>query len=174
MRKITLLVLCLWLGFAAMLAAQGETEKADILFARYYVNWAEGFDFKGITVDSAGQVHQFDYGFNGRMPELDRNALLAEQLRALYEPGKKLITTVAPDKLQQIIALVPAAAVASNSERVHEACDMGSYVSVAYIQDAQTKLFKEIGLKTNGDWSYHNLAPEAAEIVNWINSIGAD
>ncbi len=171
MRKITLLVLCLWLGCAAMLVAQSEATEADILFARYYVNWAEGFDFKGITVDSAGQVHQFDYGYDGRMPELDRNALTAEQLTTLYKPGKKLIAQIASDKLQQMIALVPSAAVASMSERVHEACDMGSFSSVAYMLDSQTKLYKEIKLKTRGDWSYHNLAPEAAEIVEWLNSL---
>lgn len=171
MRKITLLVICLWLGCAAMLAAQSEATTTDILFARYYVNWAEGLDFKGITVDSAGQVHLFDYGYNGRMPELDRNALTSDQLKTLYEPGKKLIAKVAPDKLQQMIALVPAVAVASISERVHEACDMGAYKSVAYLLDAQTKLYKEINLKTKGDWSSHNLAPEAAEIVEWLNSL---
>ncbi|PKL51351.1 MAG: hypothetical protein CVV42_00435 [Candidatus Riflebacteria bacterium HGW-Riflebacteria-2] len=171
MRKITLLVLCLWLGCAAMLAAQSETEKADILFAKYYINWAWGFDFKGITVDSAGQVYTFAYDESVQMPELDRNALTSDQLKTLYEPGKKLITTVAPDKLQQMIALVPAAAVASISERVHGACDKGSYASVAYIPDTQTNLFKEINLKTEGDWNSHNLAPEAAEIVEWLNSL---
>ena len=171
MKKITLLVICLWMGCAAMLTAQGEAENDDILFARYYVNWAEGFDFRGITVDSAGQVHQFNYGYNGRMPDFDRNALTAEQLKSLYGPGRKLLATIAPDKLQQMIALVPAAAVASMSERVHQACDMGAFSSVAYLLDSQTKLYKEINLKTKGDWSSHNLAPEAAEIVEWLNSL---
>lgn len=171
MKKITLLVICLWLGCAAMLTAQSEAEKADILFAKYYVNWAWGFDFKGITIDSAGQLYAFAYDESMRMPDFDRNAMTAEQLKTLYEPGRKLIKTIAPEKLQQMIALVPATAVASISERVHEACDMGTYKSAAYLLDTQTKLYKEINLKTTGDWSSHNLAPEAAEIVEWLSSL---
>lgn len=171
MKKITLLVICLWIGCATVLMAQDEAEKNDILFARYYVNWAAGFAFRGITVNSAGQVHRFDYGYNGRMPELDRNALTAEQLKSLYEPGKKLLTMIAPDKLQQMIALVPAVVVASTSERVHEGCDMGKSASVAYALDSQTKLYREITLKTKGDWSSFNLATEAAEIVEWLDSL---
>lgn len=174
MRKITLLVICLWLSCAAMLAAQSEAEKADILFAKYYANWAWGFVFEGITVNSAGQVYAFAYDESMRMPNFDRNALTTEQLKTLYEPGRKLVATVSPEKLQQMIALVPATAVASISERVHEACDMGTYKSAAYLLDAQTQLYKEINLKTKGDWSSYNLAPEAAEIVEWLNSLKED
>ncbi len=170
MRICAGLLMLVFVSFATLLPAQTEVAGTDILFARYYVNWAEMFTFKGVTIDSAGQVYEFDYGYNGRMPDFDRNALTSEQLNTLFQPGRKLIRTIEPQKLQQMIALVPDAATASMSERVHEASDMGSNCWKAYQFNVQNSLFREIDLKTKGDWSYHNLATAASELVELLNA----
>ena len=173
MRKLPAVIfaLFLFLSLAATLPAETESARADILFAKYYINWAWGFDFKGITVDSAGQVQAFVYDDTTRMPDFDRAALTAEQLNVLYQPGRKLVTTVAADKLQQMVELIPHAAVGSMSERVNEGNDMGTEAWVAYQMDSQTGLFKEIDLKDKGDWSSHNLATAAVELVDWLSGL---
>lgn len=173
MRKLPAVIfaLLLCLSFAAQLPAAEEPARTDILFAKYYINWAWGFDFKGITVDSAGQVHSFAYDDTTRMPDFDRAALTAEQLCILYQPGAKLVSTVDAEKLKQMVGLIPGAAVGSMSERVNEGNDMGTNAWVAYQKDGKTGLFKEIELKDKGDWSSYNQATAAIELVDWLSSL---
>lgn len=173
MRKLsTVLIMLLCLSYATHLAAENAPANANILLAKYYINWAWGFDFKGITIDAAGEVYSFTYEeAKGRMPEFDRTAMTAEQINTLYQPGRKLIATIPADQLQQMIELIPYAAVGSMSEKVSEGADRGAKAWVAYCHDAQTATFKEIELKTQGDWSSHNLATAAAELLNQLNSI---
>lgn len=166
-----LMAIFLFVGIAGALPAEDGGTEADILFAKYYVNWAWGFDFKGMTVDSAGQVHAFAYPDSGKMPDFDRAALTAEQLKELYRPGKKLATTVDSEKLKLMAELIQPAATASMSERVNEGNDMGANSWVAYHYDPQLKIYKQINLKTTGDWSSHNLATAATEIIDWLNGI---
>lgn len=173
MRKLPAVIFALFLclGLAAALPADTEPARADILFVKYYINWAWGFDFKGITVDSAGQVHSFVYEKEADIPLFKNQELTSEQLDKVYQMGRKPITTIDADKLQQMIKLIPHAAACSMSDRVNEGCDMGSTSWAAYQHNAQTMLFKEVGLKTTGDWSSHNPATAATEIVDWLNSL---
>ena len=173
MGKMTavIMAICLLVGVTGALPAEEIASEADILFAKYYVNWAWGFDFKGTTVDSAGQVHAFSYPDTSKMPDFDRGALTAAQLNELYRPGKKLLTTVDSGKLRQMTELIQSAAAASMSERVNEGNDMGANSWVAYHYDSQQKTYKQVDLKTQGDWSSHNLATAATEIIDWLNSI---
>ncbi|MBU1107752.1 MAG: hypothetical protein KKB51_13855 [Candidatus Riflebacteria bacterium] len=169
---IKLALLLILMQFTTPLFATTEPVAADILFARYYVNWASGFEFKGMTVDSAGQVYSFEYGASDNDDGFSNNSgKTAEQLDTFYKPGRQLITTVTPDELQQMIELIPHAAVGSFSERVNEAYDMGTFAWVGYNFNPQTSLFQTIDLKQSGDWCSHNLATSAAALVVWLDRL---
>jgi len=43
--------------------------------------------------------------------------------------------------------------------------------SSCYLYDPGTKTYREIELAVDGDWRYHNEAPAARQLTEWLKSI---
>ncbi len=163
--------LSLIFALANQLPAQEKSAVTPILFARYYINFAWGFEFKGITVDANGDVFSFDHGNVKILPGPVEKPLNAEFLAEKYGIGKKHIGVVAADELEKMIALIPEAAVGSMSEEVSAARDKGTDAWVAYTPDGETGNYKELELKIEGDVDQHNMSSAANTLVNWLNTL---
>lgn len=174
MKKIFLSVIfALFFTFAAVnqVPAQEKSAVTPILFARYHINFAWSFTFKGITVDANGDVFSFDYGKVKLLPTAAIKPMNAEFLAEKYGIGKKHIGVVAADELKKMVALIPEAAAGSMSEEVSAARDKGSDTWIAYTPDGETGNFKELKLKLEGDFDQHNMSSAANTLVNWLNTL---
>lgn len=142
------------------------------LCERSYINFAWGFQLRGIFVDRDGRVYRFDN--SGTRPSLASGPEFSEaELAAKYGERTTLVRTVPREQLDEMTRLIPAAAKGRLSDRTSPARDSGSLASLCYVFDATRGSYRKVELDVKGDWEYHNLAPEARRLAAWLESLDA-
>jgi hypothetical protein len=139
-----------------------------------YVNFAWGHQHYGVVVYADGSVYKYAWQRNEapwNAPE--GSSLTVAQLSEKHTHGRQLVGTVSVDTLALIRALIPAAARGTQTERTATAADMGSYQRSAYVIDQATERYTVVPLRVVGDWSWHNTAPEAAQLADVVDAIAA-
>lgn len=168
-----LLLTCL-LIFLVMTAGQAFASEvsfndgAEILFARYYANWAWGFDFKGTIIDSAGNIYSFNADNARKDTGLTQEPMTMLQIKQAFGDNLKPAGKVDETELKTMIELIKEAAEGTMSERVSKGMDMGSNVIVAF-NKTDADLYKMVLLKQTGDWHTHNTASAATIITRWLS-----
>lgn len=137
-----------------------------------YINFAWGYQHKGIYIDAEGNLYSFSYRRSDKpWSPKQADAPTAEELEDKYSHGRKLIRKIEPQELQAKLKLLAAARNGQLSKRKQSGADMGSNVCRFYVFDEASSRYKEITLRVQGDWSYENLAPSAKLLADWLESL---
>jgi len=145
-----------------------------ILFEKHYVNWAWGYQNKGFLVDSLGFVNAFDLSKDSiKWNEPDKDGYIGiVEMNENLSYCDSVICQIDADTLAHYTDKILAASKGKISEPVNQMADAGSITYSAFIFDEKTNQYKKILIKTWGDWSVDNSAPEAKEIYQWMMRIG--
>jgi hypothetical protein len=147
-------------------------------FDCFAANSAWGHTLSGKVVDASGTI--WSYGHRGQawLPSVEREGgaayLPAAELRAKYAQAHAG-GSVAADVLQQKIALVAAAAAGAVTRSDTGVRDAGSSTCHAYVEDTAHARYRDVELGSDGgvaDERVANAAPEAAQLLEWLRSIG--
>jgi len=142
------------------------------LFEVYYINFAWGYQHRGIVIDRDGNVFRYFYDKDDEpWHARDYIEIKEDDLTRKYDHNKELIATVERPDLMENYRLISAAATGELSERKHAACDMGSFVYNAFSYNAATKRYTPILLKLLGDYEQKNLSDEAAQLCDWLKTV---
>lgn len=143
---------------------KGQTEPARTVFEIRYTNHAKAFTWRGLVVDSKGNVFEYDAS------SLDVNAY--KQLG----PGKDVATLVSDrftkidrvkrSDLNQKLALVAQAAKTELEPRKQVCYDYGQVLFLAHSSNGE-----QVTLFEAGDWTQTNPSTEAKSIVSWLQSL---
>ncbi len=139
------------------------------LFEVSYINWAWGYQDRGIYIDRDGRVCSYD--LSDRKPRFqypEDRVYTRAMLDDKYSGHCVLIGTVDLETLAAMSALVGPASQGQLTEPVHTGCDFGGEGFTAFLFDAETGTYTSVLLRQCGDWSRQNTAPEAATLHDWL------
>lgn len=182
MRMPMISILCL--GMLAMIGCGGavcglmpEAPTADssapvqkYLFEVEYANRAWGFHHYGIWIDDAGGVWRYDLA-EGEGELKGTGPYKGSDLQARYTHKKEYVATIPSDSLRRMSALIAAASLGRSSDTTMPMADAGTVLYRAWKFDAASDTYREVGLRMRGDMHYDNLAPEAAAIADWLETL---
>jgi hypothetical protein len=127
-----------------------------------YVNYAWGYQFRGLIVDASGNVLTYQ---RPKYPTYHR------ELSNPYGRIGEALFTVSDDELESASRILASVSAMSMSKRENTAKDMGGYSYIAYRYDPQTGGHEKIAIANIGDWSSYNLSEGAAEIKWWLDEV---
>ena len=178
-RTITLFLVALFgLGIAGCGAFGPSSPKpiamnfGQVLFDCYYVNFAWGYTLSGYYVDRDGAIVRYDRGDDPWLPESiqgEPNVIPAADLEEKFRKQTP-VGEVPSDLLVEKMALgVRAAGGEISQEQV--AADAGWSGCVLYQYHTQLDGYSEIPLGAGGDFLIRNNAPEAQELLRWLQGL---
>ncbi|MDR1983581.1 MAG: hypothetical protein LBQ28_01980 [Prevotellaceae bacterium] len=161
----------------------GEEEKRgiaisplqDIIFERYYINYAWGYSHSGFMIDKNGLIHVYSQheiiysNNNWNFPD-DNGYITEENMKENLENttiAKACINITELHKYAELIALVKE----NDYSEQQQGADMGAVVNICYLYNDKTHTYKHIVLSAHGDWTRINNNPVAKIIDNWLNTI---
>lgn len=138
------------LSLFVMFAIVGNVFALQPRFEVEYVNHAWGYDNRGCLIDFEGNIYQYAYG------------------HSTTGKGIQKIGTVSATELQKADALAEKAMAGTYREE-HAAFDAGTTLWTAVPQFGRL-----VKLQADGDVKGTNSAPEAQELVSWLNGVCAE
>lgn len=159
-------VFCM-ISFQLMAADVSASESVEILFADYYANWAEGFQFNGRVIDSNGNIYSFEADGTGKTTGLSDEPMTMDQIRQAFNKNLKHAGKVKADELNNMTGLIAEAASGKMSQRVSMGMDMGTHALFAF-HKTEDRLYRMILLKQTGDWHVHNTSSAAVKLTEWL------
>jgi hypothetical protein len=144
-----------------------------ILFEQHYVNYAWSYQNSGYLVDSLGYVRVFNLSKDTiKWNEPDKDGTISvEQMTRNLELCTTLVGQIDPDTISYYSSKIWAASKGNISAPQNIMADAGSNVFSAFIFDNKTNKYQKVMLKTWGDWTINNDAPEAESIYSWMTRI---
>jgi len=145
-----------------------------IYFEKHYVNMAWIPQSSGFLIDSTGNVRAFkwvevshvwyDPDSTGTISNanMDKNISYCQTINS----------HINPDTLKVFIDKIYQASKGKISEPKLVMADAGTTTYSAFIFDKKTNRYKQVLLKTDGDISTTNSAPESEQIYRWLSRIG--
>jgi hypothetical protein len=157
---------------AGMVSAQPVD---DFYCENSYTNFATGYQHHGTYVDSRGQVFAFGSASSGpgaipwqpKHPESPTR----EELEEKYSHDRRPIGSVDARTLTEVRGWIGKARAGTLSKKVQRGADMGTAASQCWVSDAGKNAFRPVELAVDGDWSYSNTSPAAAELVRWLKTV---
>jgi hypothetical protein len=116
-------------------------------------------------------VYRFRIGPGGYRKHPSGPTLTEKELDDKYGDKRTRVRTLSADEVRAMLALIPAAAKGQFSTKVSRSRDAGSWSSACYLFDPSNQTYREIELDVEGDWTYRNLAPEAAQLHAWLSAL---
>jgi hypothetical protein len=145
-----------------------------VLLEHEYSNYAWGYQHHGIVVTGEGNVLRYEWARGDRPWTLSEGpTMTGAELIEKYDHNQTHLGVVGADTLELVAGLLAAAERGELSEKESRGADMGQTTRTAYRFDAGTQLYTPILLRTDGDWTWHNKAPEAARLAEIIDAIAA-
>jgi len=148
--------------------------KQKIYFEKHYVNMAWVPQSSGFLIDSTGSVLQFSWVEVSHIwYDPDSAAMVSstnmDKNISYCQPANYHINA---DTLKHYVDKIYEASKGKISDPQHVMADAGTTTYSAFIFDQKTNRYKQVLLKTDGDISTTNNAPEADEIYQWLKRIG--
>ena len=145
--------------------------KVDCYFQYEYINYAWGFNHSGFTITPTGEIYTFDKTTPWFFAE--KNQLSLTALQNNIKASVKKDTLIGFTELDYSQHLVSLAMAGEMSDTIRRGADMGETICKIIVPwPAQSSnSYKEVILSETGDIEFHNLAPQAALIAEWLNSI---
>jgi hypothetical protein len=149
-----------------------EISLGQVLFDCYYVNFAWGYTLSGYFINQDGMIVRYDRGKDPWLPESIQEEPGVVSTTDLNEKFKnqEQVGTVDPTILAQKIELVYAAAVGIITQE-QMAADAGWSGCVLYRYHPELDGYSEIPLGAGGDFLVRNSAPEAQELLRWLQDL---
>jgi len=147
--------------------------KQQVLFEKHYSNWAWGYQENGYLIDSLGNVKSFDLTKEtSKWNYADSLGYISkEKMDKNLQLCRTIIKQINRDSLTYFTHKIPGAAIGKLSEPEAQMADFGEIRYYAYIFDKKTNRYKQVMIKTYGDFMIENNAAEANEIYQWMSKI---
>jgi hypothetical protein len=147
--------------------------KQKILFEKYYINHARGYQYQGIYIDSEGTVYSYQYtpGDQKWQPKENNGSYTEEELMEKYSHSRKFVAKIDPNELKAKYKLIEEASKGGYSEPKCVGADRGAHVTIAYLYEPETDKYKGIKLTVEGDCQYESLSMSAKVLAVWLESI---
>jgi hypothetical protein len=149
-----------------------EISFGKVLFDCYYVNFAWGYTLSGYYIDQEGGVIRYDRGDDPWQPEslqTEPFVFSSADLEMKFK-NQSRVGEVASDLLQEKLALAGRAAAGEISQE-QVAADAGWSGCVLYHYHPDLDGYSEIPLGAGGDFLIRNSAPEARELLGWLQGL---
>jgi len=149
-----------------------DVKLGQVLFDCYYVNFAWGYTLSGYFINQDGAIFRYDRGDNRWLPESIREdsfVISSTDLIAKFS-NQEYIGEIDPNLLKEKIALIPAVVGGKITEE-QVAADAGWGGCVTYRYHPDLDAYSEIPLGAGGDFLIKNNAPEAEELLIWLQDI---
>jgi len=137
------------------------------LFEIMYLNYAWGFQLRGIYIDNQGHVYKYNHSHEVWRPSNTEFYTEKELLRK-YESNKEFIETVNKQTLLEMYNLIKAADEGKLSKAVQKCNDAGTTAYIAYLFDSKASTYKPLLLYQTGDWAQKNLSESAKVLYEWL------
>ncbi|NOX87789.1 MAG: hypothetical protein GXO77_02105 [Calditrichaeota bacterium] len=136
-----------------------------------YVNYAWGYQQRGIYIDDSGNVYSYKFD-SGDKPQTPKSPpyYSGEELSEKYEHNKTFCRQLSKKLFEEKTKLIPLTMKAAYSDTTFPMADAGILAYKCYYFDKSNDRYLEIILKVKGDMSYKNLSPEAELLVEWLEN----
>jgi len=164
----------IWCALVARVSSQ-PTAVSDFYCENSYTNFAAGYQHSGTYVDGQGRVFAFGSEspdstvkpWQPKQPDLPTQ----QELEAKYNHDRHQVGTIDAATLTQVRRWLADARNGSLSKKAQRGADRGSIASQCWIREGSRDGYREIELAIDGDWSYTNTTPAAAELTRWLQSL---
>jgi hypothetical protein len=145
--------------------ASTNTVEGPMLFARYYINYAWGYQYSGWYVDKMGQIYEVDENTVVKLIDIDQDTIFSEKMmNGLLQYSSKTTRQIDEHVLSEMKKLIAPASLGQLSEAISVCRDFGASCYFTFIMNQEGKGYKEILLFQAGDWAQKNLSPEAFKL----------
>ena len=176
MKAKSLLLLAVAVLCLAMAGCKKDTFPygQEVLFHRYYINFAWGYSHSGFFIDKDGNIktyYQTIPYYEGVWNFPDNEGFISEdKMNENLEKTELSDKKIDWDALYQYASKISSVKYDDYTE-MQTGCDGGAMVNSCYLFDKKTKTYREIILSQNGDWTSINNNSVAKEIDSWLKTI---
>lgn len=148
---------------------------SDFYCEHSYTNFATGYQHVGTYVDGQGRVFAFgsessDAAVKPWQPK-QPDSPTRQEVEVKYSHDRRQVGTIDAERLTAVRRWLADARTGSLSKKTQRGADMGSTASQCWIREGSREDYRSIELAVDGDWSYRNTAPAAAELTRWLQSL---
>jgi hypothetical protein len=148
----------------------GLSSDQKILFQYSYVNYAWGTNNQGLIVDNEGNILIYNQPEKWNFPDKNLNlteAQVAENLSYCTSTGRK----VTDAELQKYASYITNLAASKVTAKKTVAADMGTFNYYCFSYSSGTPSYKQVTIKTMGDYECENLNFYTKKVVEWMNQM---
>jgi hypothetical protein len=148
----------------------GLSDDQKILFQYSYVNYAWGLNNQGFLIDNEGNLLVYNQPEKWNFP--DKNSTLsqaqvAENLTYCTATGRK----VTDAELQKFASYITNLAASKVTNKKAVAADMGTFNYYCFSYSPGSSSYRQITIKTQGDFECENLNFYSKKVVEWMNQM---
>lgn len=141
-----------------------------------YVNYAWGYQRRGLVIDAKGKVLQHDVRPDGKAPvgrwmPADAARMTEQDLAARYEGARETMRSVPVAEIAEHLPLIAEAARTKPGEARTTAADMGLWTTYCLLRDASSGTYAQVMLDERGDMTSFNPSPAARKLSAWVNRV---
>ena len=148
--------------------------KQKIFFEKHYINLAMIPQSSGFLIDSLGNVLEFKWVevFHEWYEPDSTGYITSENMDKNISICQNNNFQINPDSLKIYVDKIYAASKGNISKPQHIITDAWTSTFSAFIFDKKTNRYKQVMIKTEGDFSINNSSSDAEKIYQWLIRIG--
>ena len=146
---------------------------------REYVNQAWGYQRRGVVLDTAGNVWQYNIKsspttlVNPWQPK-DVSKMSEEELKLRYNGAMTTGKKVPAEDVARHISLIEEASNATPTQPKSVGADMGQTLLYCYTYNGASRTYSQVMLDNKGDWESTNPSSAAKTLSTWLNAVLGD
>lgn len=169
--KTKILLICLFFSIIACNEEYNSTKPdQEVLFQTEYINYAWGYQHRGLMIDSTGRVWSYLQPKAWNFTDV-HGYISFEDMKENFHQLEMTSVTINKDTLQKYYSKLLRAAYGELTEPRTEMYDAGSTSFSGFIYHPKTKKYKEVLIRQFGDVYIENKSTEAMQIYNWLISL---
>ena len=152
---------------------KGEPYPVDVnnlIFQSEYTNYAWGYNHNGWMMDNTGKASSFQKSAPWVFP--DSLGYISEvDMQKNLSVCDAVVTQISSAEFSTYAGKARNCLNGTLTKPENKMADAGEHIWAFYYYEPGGKRYKRVILDMTGDWSQHNLAVNAAEIVEWMMKI---